>query len=244
MKQLLITGHKGFIGSQLIKYLQEQEYFCVGLDRRSGKDILDCKLPTDIDCVIHLAGEAGVQASLKDPARYWRTNVEGSRRLFDFYSDVPIFTASSSSIYEPYRNPYAMTKLAMEQIPHTQITHMRFHTVYSATPRKDMFWDLLLNNRLEYVNRHTRDFIHLDDVCSAVHMLIESKPRAFVNWVDIGTGKSVKLTDLAPKVPVRLHTKTAHERENTCADVAYLHSLGWRPKWTAQEFLSSFSATH
>ena len=98
MKQLLITGHKGFIGSQLIKYLQEQEYFCVGLDRRSGNDILDCKLPTDIDCVIHLAGEAGVQASLKDPARYWRTNVEGSRRLFDFYSDVPIFTASSSSI--------------------------------------------------------------------------------------------------------------------------------------------------
>ena len=46
MKQLLITGHKGFIGSQLIKYLQEQEYFCVGLDRRSGKDILDEGLST------------------------------------------------------------------------------------------------------------------------------------------------------------------------------------------------------
>ena len=50
-KRILITGHKGFIGSNLYNFLNTSEYDLIGLDIVDGDDLLTCKLP-DVDCVI------------------------------------------------------------------------------------------------------------------------------------------------------------------------------------------------
>ena len=49
---ILITGHKGFIGRELLKRL-EVKNSVVGLDLKDGNDLLDCVFPSDIDLVIH-----------------------------------------------------------------------------------------------------------------------------------------------------------------------------------------------
>jgi nucleoside-diphosphate-sugar epimerase len=218
---ILITGHQGFIGSNLLRYLVNKNYVVTGLDLKSGNDILTCDLP-ECDLVIHLAGIGGVRESLADPAKYWRNNVEGTRRILEQYRDIRVLVASSSSQYEPHLNPYAASKHVIESIPHDNAVFMRFHTVYGPTPRAGMFFDKLINCRLEYVTEHSRDFVHVEDVCSAVEILINCN---FTGPVDIGTGQSIKISDICPNLPIK--KDTVGERTDTCANISTMISLGW-----------------
>ena len=82
VQKILITGHRGFIGSRLYEKLMHNEV--TGFDLIDGNDLLTCELPNEeFDLIIHLAGKSGVRESLDDPASYWQNNVEASRRLFE-----------------------------------------------------------------------------------------------------------------------------------------------------------------
>jgi len=245
--KILVTGHKGFIGSTLFDRLSKTGHEVTGIDIEAGWDrdklystqnLLDCELPKDIDLVIHLAGKSGVRESLKDPAAYWNNNVEVSRRLFERYPDTRILYASSSSAYEPDLNPYAASKFILEELAerYPDTLGMRFHTVYSdSCPRENMFFNKLRNGTLEYTTRHYRDFIHLEDVLDAIDILIRN---THINGIiDIGTGNPVKIQDLAPDLPVRLNTPG--EREWTCANTEKMKALGFKPKYTVEKFLTN-----
>lgn len=230
--KILITGNQGFIGSNLEKYLIKLNYAVIGLDLKSGNDILDCKLP-DCDLVIHLAGVSGVRESCKNPSIYWINNVEGTKRILEHYKNKRVLVASSSSQYEPHLNPYAASKYIIEKIPHNNVVFMRLHTVYGLEPRKGMFFDKLLNNQLTYVTDHLRDFIHIDDVCDAIHLLIIKNIQGSI---DIGTGITIKISDLCPTISVAKDVK--HERTETCADISILKSLGFSPKNNVFDFIN------
>jgi len=234
---ILLTGHRGFIGSSLLKALT-LNHTVTGIDLVDGVDLLTCDFPNeDFDLIIHLAGKSGVRESIKDPAAYWMNNVEASRRLFDRYENTRILYASSSSAYEPDLNPYAASKYILEELAsrYPNTLGMRFHTVYSNTPRKDMFLDKLHKNKLEYVTRHYRDFVHLLDVIDAINILIECD---YVKGVlDIGSGVPVKVQDLAPSVPVRLNTRG--ERFYTCANLEKMKALGYKPKYSIEKYLTT-----
>lgn len=237
--KILLTGHRGFIGSALLKRLQKNNQV-IGFDLKDGLDqnLLHCDFPEEFDLIIHLAGKSGVRESLKDPAGYWNNNVEASRRLFERYEGTRILYASSSSAYEPDLNPYAASKFIMEELAERYGTNhlgMRFHTVYSdSCPRENMFFNKLRNGTLEYVTRHYRDFIHLEDVLDAIEILIA---KEHVNGtIDIGTGHPVRIQDLAPDLPVRLNTPG--ERSWTCANTEKMKALGFKPKYSVEKFLT------
>jgi len=239
--KILLTGHYGFIGSTLWNRLIKAGHKLTGLDiAANGLDnLLYCDFPTDnFDLVIHLAGKSGVRESLKDPAGYWNNNVEASRRLFERYEDTRILYASSSSAYEPDLNPYAASKYVLEELAerYQNTLGMRFHTVYSDNcPRENMFFNKLRNGTLEYTTRHYRDFVHIEDVLDAIEILIE---KDYIKGViDIGTGHPVRIQDLAPDLPVRLNTPG--EREFTCANIEKMKALGWKPKYTVENFLTN-----
>lgn len=227
---ILLTGHKGFIGNRLLQYLQSKDHTIIPIDKLTGHDIISCDFPHNIETVIHLAGLSGVRDSLDRPADYWKTNVIGSQRIFDFYKTKRVIYASSSTAYEPWRNPYAMSKYGMEQLEHPNSLGMRFTTVYGPGARETMLIPKILKNDIEYLNvNHTRDFIHVDDVISAIDIVLQNDVRGVI---DVGTSISNKLIDIADYFKIDYQNRIADETErlNNTADTKILNSLGWHAK--------------
>ena len=236
VQKILLTGHRGYIGSTLYNKLLHTDV--VGIDLLDGQDLLTCELPNiDFDLIIHLAGRSGVRESLRDPGAYWRNNIEASRRLFERYPETRIIYASSSSAYEPDLNPYAASKHILEELAerYPNTLGMRLHTVWSETPRKGMLLDKLFNNDLEYVTNHHRDFIHINDVCDAIQILI-NKPHV-KGVLDIGSGNPIRIRNLAPNAPIRLNTP--NERTFTCANIEKMKVLGFKPKYNIEKYLTN-----
>ena len=243
--RVLLTGHKGFIGTHLHQRLIDRGDEVIGIDLKDGwdrdginnsQDLYDCHLPQDVDLVIHLAGLSGVRESMKNPEGYWRNNVEVSKRIFERYSRVRVLYASSSSMYEPELNPYAASKMIVEEAAcrHSNNLGMRFHTVYSDKPRHGMFLQKLLDGELEYVTTHRRDFIHVEDLCDAIEILIDA---GIGGYTDIGTGDPVKVSELVSDKSLPTRLNTPHEREFTCADIGNLNQLGWFPKHDVRDLI-------
>jgi len=128
MKNVLVTGCAGFIGSHLSEELLKKGWHVYGIDNfhpyysRKLKEhnmenlisntmfnfingsILSSadleNLPNDIDYVFHFAAIAGVRNSILHPEEYFKINVEGTQRLLDKYHNIKNFIlASSSSVY-------------------------------------------------------------------------------------------------------------------------------------------------
>src|SRR5210317_2337138 len=226
---ILLTGNEGFIGSHLFSHLKKQ-HNVIGLDIKNNNDILSCDLPKNIDLVIHLAGLSGVRDSLTRPTDYWKTNVIGGQRLFDFYKDTRIIYASSSTAHEPWKNPYAMSKYSLEQLAPENSVGMRFTTVYGPNARDTMLIPRILRNDVPYINtNHSRDFIHVDDLVRAIDSLIKSNLKGIT---DIGSGKTNNLIELMDyfKIDCKRVVGNAFERLDNLADNTLLNTIGWSPK--------------
>ena len=233
---ILLTGCDGFIGKHLNTYLSTKHKI-IGLDAKSGNDLLVCDLNYNVDLVIHLAARSGIKDSLDNPTDYWKNNVIASKRLFDHFKNTKILYASSSTAYEPFRNPYAMSKYAMEQIAPNNSLGMRFTTAYGPGARESMLIPRILRNDLEYINiNHSRDFIHVNDIVSAIDVLIDSHistPYRYNGVIDVGTGITNTLTSIIDhfKLNVKRLEGDEHERLDNKADINILNDLGWKPKY-------------
>jgi nucleoside-diphosphate-sugar epimerase len=175
------------------------------------------------DAVVNLAARAGVRASVEDPQAYIDCNVSGTLNLLRACKtyDVPkLVQASSSSVYgsrstPPYRedavtdwplSPYAASKKACEVLCYpyhhlngTDVTALRFFTVYGPAGRPDM----VLFRVVQWIaegrpviicgdGRQERNFSYLDDVARGV---VAGLKRVGFEVVNLGSDKSVKLID-------------------------------------------------
>jgi UDP-glucose 4-epimerase len=134
MKNILVTGGAGFIGSNLIKKLIDEGHNVTSLDNYStgtnenevkeAKYITDdieniVKLKMSFDLCFHLAAQSRVQPSFDDPQESVRVNVTGTTRVMEWanINNVKvIYAGSSSKHHDPSDSPYAMTKYLGEEI--------------------------------------------------------------------------------------------------------------------------------
>jgi len=152
---LLVTGGAGYIGSVLVELLVERDYEVIVLDNLStghreavhpkAKFILaDLAEPNllkpifeshQIEAVIHLAAKSLVEESVRDPAAYFRANLDCGLNLLDAMRargvEKLIFSSTASVYGEPQTvpiteeaetnptNPYGLSKLIFEQILET-----------------------------------------------------------------------------------------------------------------------------
>ena len=143
MRKILITGHMGYIGSNLWEYFKYDPHYQI-----NGIDFpIDLSTMTDLpdaDYVIHLAASTGVRESIENPQEYFDNNVLGTKSIFNRYgcTNTKILFASTSAVKE-LASPYAMSKYACELIAPWNCVIMRFFTVYGGINyRKNMLYGL------------------------------------------------------------------------------------------------------
>ena len=236
-KNILVTGGAGFIGSHLCKALIGLGHKVICLDKEAGNDLLSCDLKYSVDLVIHLAGLSGVRDSLDKSEEYWIQNVIAGQRLFDYFKDTRILYASSSTAHEPWKNPYAMSKYALERVAPDNSMGMRFTTVYGPNARETMLIPRILRNDVPYINtNHSRDFIHVDDLVRGIDTLIKSNLRGVT---DIGSGTTNNLVELIEYFGISCERVVGeqNERLDNLADNTLLNKIGWSPKINLYDYI-------
>ena len=134
MKNILVTGGAGFIGTNLIKNLLKDNYDITSIDNYStglkeneieGVKYIDSdielidQLESEFDLCFHLAAQSRVQPSFEDPKESIRVNVNGTTKVMEWakkHNVKVIYAGSSSKHHDPSDSPYAMTKYLGEEI--------------------------------------------------------------------------------------------------------------------------------
>ena len=228
--KILVTGHKGFIGSHVYNYFKDAGDEVDGYDRPD--DLGDFKTDKIYDVVIHLAANAAIREAVENPDLFWENNVEKSKPIFDYCRDnnIRCLYASSAAVYEWWINAYGISKKVNEVQAPPNSVGMRFFNVYAEkVSRTDMLYRMLEDKTATYLTRHKRDWIHVNDIVSAIATLI---PSSYTGVLDVGTGDPVSVIDLATKMGMGhlpIKEDTPGERDITCADPSKLMELGWRP---------------
>lgn len=211
--RILVTGAAGFIGFHLCRRLLDEGARVLGVDNlnpyydpalkrarlralehpRFSFQALDIATPGALaatwggfqpDAVAHLAAQAGVRYSLREPRAYAHSNLTGFLEVLEAaraHPEAPLLYASSSSVYGantdvPFRETdrvdrpvslYAATKRANEVMAQSyaalfglRLTGLRFFTVYGPWGRPDMaywgFTEALIDGREIGVFNHGR----------------------------------------------------------------------------------------
>ena len=190
--KIFLTGSSGFIGFHLSKHLLEKGHTICGFDSMNSyydvnlkrsrlkilkkfrkfifikgnvenkKKIFSSIVKFNPKIIIHLAAQAGVRYSIKNPRVYLESNITGTYNIIESAKKINVkhlIIASSSSVYGankkiPFKETdksdtqlsiYASTKKATESISHSYsniwklpITMLRFFTVYGPWGRPDM----------------------------------------------------------------------------------------------------------
>ena len=229
MRSILITGHSGYIGSNLWEYFKYDTHY-----QTNGIDFpIDLSMMTDlpdVDYVIHLAASTGVRESIEKPQEYFDNNVISTKNIFNRYgcSNTKILFASTSAVKE-LASPYAMSKYACELIAPWNCVIMRFFTVYGGINyRKNMLYGLAKDDKLEYITDQSRDYTHVDEVCRAVKLIMEEGQCG--ETYEVGHGKPIHNLEFLKQIGYKKklpYKEVTGESIQTCADNTTLKELGW-----------------
>ena len=132
MKNILVTGGVGFVGSNLVKKLKSKNYNIIVIDNYSvgkyeneidevfyinddTKNINSIKLPFQPDVVFHLGEYSRIHPSFNDYEQVWEYNTIGTFEVLNFCkkNNIKIIYAASSTRFAKEgidHSPYSLTK--------------------------------------------------------------------------------------------------------------------------------------
>jgi UDP-glucose 4-epimerase len=233
MKKILITGCSGYIGSHLVKMLADK-YEVHGLDinvpqanglrefyQHDIRKLID--IPTEFDCVIHLAALVNVGESERMPIQYYITNLNGTMNVINKIKTKNFIFASTGAA-EGCGSAYGISKRAAEDVVReyytqhkpTPYTIFRFYNVIGSDGFAPTNPDGLMHNLMQaketgeftifgtdygsYDGTCVRDYVHVNEICDALCTAIE-KPSNQIECLGHGVGHSVRdIVNLYKKV--------------------------------------------
>ena len=207
MSNILITGHKGFIGSKLAKYFDD----FIGIDTKNGQDLLTCELSKDVDIIYHLAAHASVEDSWKDPLRNME-NLLTTVRLSHSYPNAKIIYANSCAAIDP-DSPYGFSKKCGADYLkkfHPNSVILIFPNIYGVGGRSVV--DIFKGKEEVTIygdGLQVRDYVHVDDI---VKGLFKAKDWEAGEY-SIGSGISTTVLDLAKGKTVNFAPARKEQRE-------------------------------
>ena len=253
MELLACSGSHGFLGQALMKRLELPGREVLRLDR-SGK------VPK-VDVVFDLAAYGNMAGHVGDPELIYEANLQRIVRTLKEIKGrkTKLIYMSTSSVTLPKQTFYSASKKAAEELIKlavhewgVRVAIARPYTVVGRGEQSAHLLPVLINSciygdEMPFVERPVHDYIDVEDVVDA--LVIISKKAKFEGEVyEIGTGKQLtnrKVKEivektLKAKANVRI-VKSVRKYDTTKwrANPRKLMALGWKPKRSIQETISS-----
>lgn len=236
--KILVTGHKGYIGTHLMKQIK-----AIGLDIKDGNDIVNCDLP-EVDVVIHLAAQPGVIRSMANPTETVRTNVLGTVRLAEKYKDTKfVFASTGGAIQDEIPSPYGLSKYCGEEFVKMLFNDyviLRFANVYGGPGSRSVIDKFLKDDEIVIYGdgSQNRTFVYIDDMVRGIIQAIKWPKGSYY----FGSEQNHTILELAQAVgkPIRFEGWRKGELvksslKNTTPD--------WKPTVDIMDYIKQQCAT-
>ena len=184
MARCLVTGHKGYIGSEVYNQLKEAGHEVMGIDLVDGNDILDCLKPDSDgkfhphwfnfkpEYIFHLAAIPRVAYSVEQPVHVIENNVLSSLYILEFAracgTKRVIYSSSSSVVGDGLgpENPYGASKYMPEsmcgvwsRLYDLDTVCLRYFNVYSPDQKADGPYATAVANWMQFIRDGKNPFI-------------------------------------------------------------------------------------
>jgi dTDP-glucose 4,6-dehydratase/UDP-glucose 4-epimerase len=277
------TKYEVFSCDVMVDYVAKN-YFLVDSTNADFSEIFQKEA---FDYCINCSGAASVPDSLANPLRDFTLNTFHVVKMLDsirrFAPACRFINLSSAAVYGNPRylpitedhpclpvSPYGIHKNMAEEMCTSYFTHfgvgtssLRIFSAYGPKLKKQIFWDLFMKSRnstevkLFGTGKETRDFIFIDDIVSAVELIIE-KGSFDASKYNIASGRETTINEIAQQLLASLNysgkilfsgDERAGDPSNWVADISKITQLGFVPavsldnginkmkKWLSEEGL-------
>lgn len=253
IKKIIIVDNLKDPFCKHLESLKDYKYFKNSSSYKSSKhriehvrgDVKNYKfalqISKNVDCIIHLAAEPGIDTSIKKPKHSFEINVIGAFnyleaarinriKSFIFASSGAVFGNIKPPMLEDYPrrpiSPYGSGKLTIETFCETyskifgiNSTILRFSNAYGNFSNHKQsviskFIRNIINNKTITINgngEQTRDYIHADDLTDAIFKSIIHAKG--LNIYHVGTGKETSINTLIKNLKI-IFKKNGYEKIN------------------------------
>ena len=263
MVNVLVTGGAGFIGSNFVRYAltTHADWRVTTLDkltyagrRENLHDVMDNPRHMFVHGDIADAPVSGPLVEQSDLVVHFAAETHVDRSIIqistdEVYGSVPAGASRETDELKP-RNPYAASKAGADRLAYSYwatyevpVIVTRASNNYGPYQFPEKVIPLFVTNAIEDIpvplygdGKNVRDWLHVDDHCRAIDLLIETGVNGEV--YNIGGGNEVMNVDLTHRIldalgkPASLIKPVAdrpgHDRRY-CLDTTKLRGIGWAP---------------
>ena len=254
---IVLTGHRGLIGSFLKKRLEEEGHKIVlSVDLREGNDVKDLEnylIEDKVDMVIHCAAFCKINKTIIEPSIGFR-NAEDTFSVLEFCRKnniKNIMYFSSSRVLSDDGNPYTAGKLfgehlckAYKECYDIDYLIIRPSTVYGPfLDKTNRLINIFINSALRNEDlkifgdpeTKTLDFTYVADFVDGIILTLEG------NWnkeYNISGGQETNIYDLAKFIinetgsdsKILVLDKEIAQPQKVKVDISEIKKLGYSPK--------------
>ena len=217
--KVLLTGHKGFIGSRLLSKLNNLGYFVWTLEKEGNYEELYLEsIISRCDVIFHVGAIS--DTTLQDANEMLYYNFTLSKMIFDLARkhDVKVVYSSSAANYGSGNgipnNLYGWSKLLTEEYglkACEKFVALRYFNVYGPGEEHkgkmaSVAYQAYKSGKFKlFPGEISRDFVYVDDIVHAnIHAAILER-----GVFDVGTGKAERFQTLLTgmEIPYEYHTE-------------------------------------
>ena len=241
MKKIIVTGANGFVGKNLLKNINKNEFKVFKVDSQIG-DLTNpdtWKNFNSCEYMVHLAAKTFVPYSWEDPYKYIRNNVLATTNALDFCrkNNTKLILLSSYMYGNPkvlptpetqklsVNNPYGLSKLISEQLSNfyyesfnTDSIILRVFNLFGPYQPKNFLISQIISQiqndkKISVSNLNTkRDYLYIEDLCNAI---IKSLNYTGTHRVfNIGMGISYSVEEIIQIIQKLLNSDVIVENKN------------------------------
>ena len=231
-------------------------------------------LASQVDAIVNFAAETHVDRSLMDPYAFIETDVRGTAVLCEaarkhrhevfhlvstdeVYGDVPTGRSREADPFRP-RSPYSASKAGGEHIAHAYAQSFglpllvtRGSNTYGPHQYPEKIVPVLITNAIDDMKlplyndgSAVRDYIHVEDHCRAIDMVLHEAPPGSV--YNVATGVETSGLEVAkavldimgkPRSLIQYVADRPGHDYRYAVDVMRITELGWEPRTNFAEGL-------